>query len=73
MPISNLKIILCFSACTRDTSCITHTRVNSIRKQLDDRNINELRNNNIITYAGDSISDLLASCQADIGFIHYTS
>jgi len=67
MPITNLKIILCFSAWTRDTC------VDSIRKQLDDRNINELRNNNMLTHAGDSMSDLLASCQADIGFIHYTS
>ena len=67
MPITNLKIILCFSAWTRDTC------VDSIRKQLDDRNINERCNNNIITCRGDSMSDLLALCQADIGFIHYTS
>ena len=67
MPITNLKIISCFSAWTRDTC------VDSIRKQLDDRNINELRNNNTLTCAGGSMSDLLASFQADVGFIHYTS
>ena len=47
----------------------THSHRFYKKKLDDDGNINELCNNNIIMYAGDSISDLLALCQADIGFI----